>query len=68
MDNFIFDLQRFDVVVSNGRVIFSARDTYELDGVTYTALEDATLRLNSKNKVEKMKKNDIKKGKTILYE
>ena len=45
MSNFIFDLQRFaDVTISAG-------ETYALDGVTYTALTDAQLNLDSDNKI-----------------
>ena len=40
MENFIFDLQRFS------QVTITANDTYELDGVTYTAVSDAVLNLD----------------------
>ncbi len=42
---FTFDLQRFD------EVSIAAGDTYALDGVTYTALEDARLNLDDDGKV-----------------
>ncbi len=45
MDKFIFDLQRFD------EVSIAAGDTYALDGVTYTALEDSRLTLDDDGKV-----------------
>ncbi len=45
MSNFIFDLQRFD------EVTILAGDTCALDGVTYTALEDARLNLDDDGKV-----------------
>ncbi len=45
MDKFIFDLQRFD------DVSIAAGDSYKLDGVTYTALEDSRLNLDDDGKV-----------------
>lgn len=45
MKNFIFDLQRFVGIV------ISAGESYQLDGVTYTAVENSQLNLDSNGKI-----------------
>ena len=41
-----FDLQRFAVVVTDGQVTIPAGENYNSSGVTYTALDDASLNLD----------------------
>ena len=52
MGIFIFDLQRFDAEISDGKVTIPANETYTLDGVTYKAGTDgAVLTLDDAGKV-----------------
>lgn len=51
MGEFIFDLQKFAVEVSGNKVTIPATETYNLDGVTYTAVDDVQLNLDSDGKV-----------------
>ena len=53
MENFIFDLQRFS------QVTIAADDTYELDGVTYTAITDAVLNLDDDEKVSGLESGKV---------
>ena len=51
MSNLFFDLQRFAATVADGKVTIPAGNTYTLDGITYMAIEDAQLNLDSNNKI-----------------
>lgn len=60
MNNFIFDLQRFDAEVSDGKVTIPANETYTLEGVTFTAGTDgAVLTLDEDNKVSGMSSGSV---------
>ena len=50
---FVFDLQRFDAEISDGKVTIPAGETFTLDDVIYTAGSSgaATLNLDSDGKV-----------------
>ena len=51
MYDFTFILQRFAVEISDGKVTIPAGESYERDGVIYTAISDAQLNLDDEGKV-----------------